>query len=224
MVGTDSTATAVRCIFYYIVTNHRVYSTLQQELDQATLHRPVVRDSESRNLPYLQACIQEGLRVWPPVASLIYKVTPPQGDTYNGQYIPGGTNIAYSAWALHRSKSMYGADADLFRPERWLEAQGERLQAMNRSVELVFGAGKYGCLGKTIAFLELNKVFVEVFSLSHPSSVTSLPSLDISALRILCGRPTEGVHKQVQWVLHAVRYERNCRPKEGWQTQLRIID
>ncbi|KAH7346262.1 cytochrome P450 [Rhexocercosporidium sp. MPI-PUGE-AT-0058] len=163
MVGTDSTATEVRCIFYYIVTNHRVYSRLQKELDEANLHRPVIRDSESRNLRYLQACVQEGLRVWPPVASLIYKATPPEGDTQNGQFIPGGTNIAYSAWAVHRSKAMYGADADMFRPERWLEAEGEKLQAMNRSAELVFGTGKYGCLGKTIAFLELNKVFAEMF-------------------------------------------------------------
>jgi cytochrome P450 len=57
---------------------------------------------------------------------------------------------------------MYGADADIFRPERWLEASGEKLEAMKRSSELVFGYGKYGCLGKTIAFLELNKVIAEV--------------------------------------------------------------
>lgn len=58
---------------------------------------------------------------------------------------------------------MYGADADVFRPERWLEVEDEgRLESMRRSVELVFGYGKYGCLGKGIAFLELNKVFAEV--------------------------------------------------------------
>jgi cytochrome P450 len=162
MVGTDSTATAVRCILYYITTSPRVYSTLTQELLSATLTRPVLRDSEARALPYLQACILEGLRVWPPVASLIYKVAPPQGDTHNGLFIPGGTRISYSAWALHHSKQMYGADADIFRPERWLEASGEKLNAMERSVQLVFGTGKYGCLGKTIALLELNKVFAEV--------------------------------------------------------------
>ncbi|TVY82741.1 Cytochrome P450 monooxygenase mpaDE [Lachnellula suecica] len=163
MVGSDSTATAVRCIFYFIITNPRIYNALVRELDTAlpSLTRPVLRDSESRNLPYLQACIVEGLRVWPPVASLIYKITPPEGDTHDGMFIPGGTRIGYSAWALHHSKEMYGADADVYRPERWLEATGEKLKAMERSVELIFGTGKYGCLGKTIAFLELNKVFAE---------------------------------------------------------------
>lgn len=84
---------------------------------------------------------------------------------HNVKFIPGGTNIAYSAWAVHRSKAMYGADADIFRPERWLEAEGEELQATIRSVELVFGTGKYRCLGKTITFLEFNKVFAEAWSL-----------------------------------------------------------
>jgi cytochrome P450 len=171
MVGTDSTATAVRCIFYYIITNARIYTTLQLELDQAlrkkALSRPVLRDSESRILTYLQACIKEGLRIWPPVASLIYKTAPPEGDTLeDGRFIPGGTNVGYSAWGVHHSKSTYGADTEIYRPERWLEAKGEELQAMERSLELVFGTGKYGCLGKTIAFFELNKVFAEVGLLS----------------------------------------------------------
>lgn len=99
----------------------------------------------------------------PPVSNLLYKLTPPEGDTYNGQFIPGGTNIAQSTWSVLRSKTIYGPDADIFRPERWLEAEGEKLQAMKRTAELNFGSGKYGCLGKTIAFLELNKVFAEVF-------------------------------------------------------------
>ncbi|KAE8445141.1 hypothetical protein EG329_013743 [Mollisiaceae sp. DMI_Dod_QoI] len=163
VVGVDSTATAVRCIFYHIATNQRVYKTLQGELDTATLTRPVVRDSEARNLPYLQACIWEGLRHWPPIAALMLKVVPAEGDTYNGQFIPGGTQIGYSGWALHHNKTIYGEDADVFRPERWLAASGEKLQTMNRTVELVFGSGKYQCLGKTIALLELNKIFAEMF-------------------------------------------------------------
>jgi cytochrome P450 len=166
MVGTDSTATAVRCIFYYIITSPHVHTRLQAELDSALprLSRPVLTNAQAQTLPYLQACIAEGLRVWPPVASLIYKVVPPEGDTWDGKFIPGGTNIGYSAWALHHSRALYGEDADVFRPERWLEVETgcERWKEMQRSVELVFGYGKYGCLGKTIAAIELNKVFAEV--------------------------------------------------------------
>lgn len=185
MVGTDSTATAVRCIFYYIITSPRIHARLISELDSALaageLTRPILRDAESKSLPYLQACITEGLRIWPPVASLIYKKSPPGGDRLDdGRFIPGGTNVGYSAWAVHRDRRMYGADAHVYRPERWLEAKGEKREAMGRSVELVFGTGRYGCLGKGIAALELNKVFAEVcfffffFSLS-PLSLFRFP-------------------------------------------------
>jgi len=169
MVGTDSTATAVRCTFYYILTNPRVYNTLLAELTTAlpSLSRPIIKDAEARNLPYLQACITEGLRIWPPVSSLIYKTAPPEGDVLDdGRIIPGGTDVGYSAWAVHRDKRLYGSDADVYRPDRWIEAKEndpDQWERMNRSVELIFGTGKYGCLGKNIAALELNKVFAELF-------------------------------------------------------------
>jgi cytochrome P450 len=119
MVGTDSTPTAVRCIFYYIVTNPRVYASLQRELDEAlangALHRPILRDAEARKLPYLQACITKGLRIWPPVAELAYKKVSPEGETLeDGRFIPAGTNVGISTLAIHHSKTMYGPDTDLY--------------------------------------------------------------------------------------------------------------
>jgi hypothetical protein len=37
---------------------------------------------------------------------------------------------------------MYGLDADIYRPERWPEAKGKKLQAMDRDMELVIGGGQ----------------------------------------------------------------------------------
>ena len=50
----------------------------------------------------------------------------------------------------------------LFRPERWLEANGEQSHQMERSLRLAWGHGKYSCLGKNIALMNLNKAFFEV--------------------------------------------------------------
>ena len=57
---------------------------------------------------------------------------------------------------------IFGDDADCFRPERWLEAEPERLKEMENIVDLVFGSGRWLCLGKTMVLMELRKVFVEV--------------------------------------------------------------
>lgn len=73
-------------------------------------------------------------------------------------YVP----YRYSAWAIHRSPIVFGPDANVFRPERWLDVPERQLQKMERNSELIFGFGRFKCLGKNVAFMELNKVIVEV--------------------------------------------------------------
>jgi hypothetical protein len=90
------------------------------------------------------------------------KEVPSPGDTIHGRFLPAGTRIAPSNWALMRKMDVFGQDAELFRPERWLEVEGAQATNMRRHVELVFGYGRWACAGKSIAFLELNKIFVEV--------------------------------------------------------------
>ena len=167
MAGSDTTVTALRSIVLFIISSPTVYKKVQAEADEAArkflLTGHFVRDSEARDLRYLEACIKEGLRVFPPTVSLMQKLAPEQGDVFNGMRIPGGTKIGYCAWGLHRSKDVFGEDADTFRPERWLHVTGDRLLEMNRVLDLVFGSGKYACLGKPIVFLELRKIITTVF-------------------------------------------------------------
>ncbi|KAK1654392.1 cytochrome P450 [Colletotrichum phormii] len=173
IAGSDTTATAIRATLLYIITNPRVHNKLVAEIlsattadayttETATRNRLIITDAEARNLPYLQAVIKEGLRVFPPVAGLMAKQVPPEGDTWNGAFIPGGTRIGWSAWAMFRRQDVFGDDADEFRPERWLAGEGKRLREMEATIELVFSYGRYQCLGRPVALMELNKVFFEL--------------------------------------------------------------
>jgi cytochrome P450 len=151
----------------FIITNPRVYNRLQSEIDdfvkRSNLPKNyIIPSSDAETLPYLQAVIKEGLRIWPPATGLLPKKTPPEGDTLNGIFIPGGTDIGYCAWGIHRNKDVFGADSDIFRPERWLEAKGKELANMEKTVGLVFGYGRYQCLGQNVAWIELNKIFFEL--------------------------------------------------------------
>lgn len=147
----------------FVMTNPRVVNALRSEI--ASHHIPrdrVVSNAEALDMPYLQAVIKEGLRMFPPITGLMSKQVPPKGDTFKGVWLPGGTKIGNCTWGLLRRKDVWGEDSDVFRPERWLEASEEKVKEMEGVVDLVFGFGKYQCLGRNIAFLELNKVFVEV--------------------------------------------------------------
>jgi len=162
IVGSDTTVSALRTITMYIITHPKVYAKLQAELDSANLSYPITTDNEAKELPYLQACIKEGMRVFPPVTGLNVKRVPKGGDFIHDKMIPGGTEIAYSAWDFYKDPNIFGPDSEIFRPERWLEASDEKLQAMQRTIDLIFGYGKYSCLGKPIALLELGKALAEV--------------------------------------------------------------
>ncbi|RDW87449.1 hypothetical protein BP5796_03143 [Coleophoma crateriformis] len=170
LAGGDTSATAIRATMLHLMTNRRSYEALRDEIDTAVragkISSPVIKDVEGQALPYLQAVIKEGMRIWPPVTGLLSKKAPPEGDTVEilgkTYFIPGNTNVGYCAWGVMHSTDVFGEDADVFRPERWLEPESEKLSRMHKTVELAWGHGKYQCLGKNVAMIELNKVFVEL--------------------------------------------------------------
>jgi cytochrome P450 len=62
-----------------------------------------------------------------------------------------------------KDKEVFGADADVFAPERWLTADPDRLKTMEAVQGLVFAGGtRWECLGKRLAYIELNKAIFEV--------------------------------------------------------------
>ena len=145
------------------MNNPDVRRKLLAEIDSAIdsgVSSPIT-DADARKLPYLQACIKENIRIWPPFTGGNPKLVPPQGDTINGVFIPGGTNIHIGIWAMMRNE-VFGAHPEVFRPERWLEADQGKVKKMQALLDLVFGHGKTSCMGKSIAMIELNKVFFEV--------------------------------------------------------------
>ncbi|KAJ5910833.1 Cytochrome P450 [Penicillium subrubescens] len=167
VAGSDTTATSIRATFLHIISSPHIYSTLRNEIDNAGPLSSPITDAEAKRLPYLQAVIEEGLRYWPPIGLLASKIVPKGGATINGFFLPEDSSIGVSTMGIQRSKAIFGADADEFRPERWLsfgegEAEKAREKRMRSTVDLVFASGKYTCPGRPVAMMELNKIFVEV--------------------------------------------------------------
>jgi hypothetical protein len=61
-----------------------------------------------------------------------------------------------------RGKSVFGDDAEMFRPDRFLEVDAVTRGKMRSTVDLVFGCGRWQCMGRPISMMQLYKVFVEV--------------------------------------------------------------
>ncbi|RFU78439.1 cytochrome p450 [Trichoderma arundinaceum] len=171
VAGSDTTSSGIRCALLHIMTNPRVYAKLQKEIAEAVRDGKAPEDglithSQAKQLPYLQATIREALRVWPPVANIFPRDIPPEGDTVrvDGKdvFLPGGACIGCSVVAMQHSTEVFGSDAKAFRPERWFEEDKDKLALMLRTSEMIFGYGKYQCLGKAVAQIELGKFVFEV--------------------------------------------------------------
>ncbi len=152
-----------------LLTTPHAYRKLQAEVDGYYADKPddhIISYPDTKSLPYLQATIREGLRLWPPSSGLLSKEVPKGGDTLHGYYLPEGTEIGQCMAGIGKQREVWGEDADVFRPERWSEAKGEVLERMQLASDIVFSSGKYLCLGKSIAWMETSKFFAEV-CLSH---------------------------------------------------------
>ncbi|KAL3473901.1 cytochrome P450 [Aspergillus californicus] len=178
--GSDTSSMAIGATMLLAMTNPRVYYRLQSEIDHAVRERAindrVIKDSEASQLPYLQAVIKEGLRLYPPVTGKLPKRSPVGGDDINGVHIPGGVEISMNVYTMLRSGQTFGPDGNDFRPERWLDETMDpvRRKRMEYVLDLIWGGGKYKCLGQKMALIQLPKIVFELmrnfeWSLIDPS-------------------------------------------------------
>jgi cytochrome P450 len=150
--------------FLHLMTTPHAYHKLHHECHSASIPSDsIISHSRALSLPYLQAVVREGLRIYPAATGLTPKLAPPEGDILeDGTHIPPGTQVGVASWLIYHNTAVYGADADVFRPERWIESGEAQVVEMKRSLELLFGHGRFKCLGQNVAMMELPKVIFEL--------------------------------------------------------------
>ncbi|KAM0395346.1 hypothetical protein ACHAQC_005195 [Fusarium culmorum] len=164
LAGADTTAITIRAIFWYALHNPKVYKKLEEAILAADL-ADVVSFSSAQALPYLEACAQEAMRMHPGVCMLLERYVPETGLSLpDGSVVPAGTAVGINPYVSNRNKSIWGEDADTYRPERWLRNEDEtetafkeRLRVYN-AADLTFGGGSRVCIGRNVAQLELYKI------------------------------------------------------------------
>jgi cytochrome P450 len=93
IAGSETTATLLSGLTYYLAQDHRVWSKLAAEIRSQFHTEEELTFKATTNLPYLNAVLEEGLRLYPPVPLRLPRVTGPQGHMIDGYKIPPGVSI-----------------------------------------------------------------------------------------------------------------------------------
>ncbi|KAK3984088.1 putative cytochrome P450 E-class, group I [Cladorrhinum sp. PSN332] len=201
VASSDGTSTAIRSILLHLVSATYAYNKLKSEIAEAikkgTVSDPAT-NSEARQLLYLQAVLYEGIRIVPGIVTGFPKCVPPKGDTICEIRVPGGTEIFQNHRAVMLDRRVFGHDVHTFRPERWIECSSEQKILMTRHVDSLFGFGRWQCLGRTLAWVEINKLFVELlrnfnFQIANPSKPWRLKAYTTTSIDGFLVRVSDGV-------------------------------
>lgn len=162
--GGDTTTTAMSSLFFYLSRNSHVYDRLAAEIRQTFANDSEIRGGASlASCRYLRACIDEALRICPPVSGTLWRELYPeeQGKPFivDGHVIPARTQVGVNIYALHHNEE-YFSDSFAFRPERWLVEDESTLSRMHSAFG-PFSLGPRGCAGKAMAYLEASLVIAK---------------------------------------------------------------
>jgi cytochrome P450 len=146
--GSDTTAIAMNNAMYLLLKNPTCLAKLRAELDAVIEPSEVVVPYDKvRHLPYLRACLDEALRMFPPSTFGLPRRTPPEGAPILGDFIPGETSVSISAYVAHRDPKVF-PEPEKYIPERWLGDDAKDLQA----AFITFSTGARGCIGRNISY------------------------------------------------------------------------
>lgn len=93
VAGSETTATTLSAINYYLIRTPRVRKLLQNEIRTTFKTYEEIDATSTAPLKYLDAVIWEGMRIYPPVPLALPRIVPEGGDTVAGEWLPGGVRF-----------------------------------------------------------------------------------------------------------------------------------
>ncbi|KAK3374586.1 cytochrome P450 [Podospora didyma] len=126
--------------------------------------------------PFLNAVLNECLRLYPPGAINMPRTVPPGGALVDRRYVPAGSVVGIAQFAAYRSPRHW-VDPLTFAPERWLAASASSSSSSSvvsppyrdyyaddrRDVFKPFSYGPRNCVGQSLALAECRLIVARLF-------------------------------------------------------------
>lgn len=174
--GSETTATVLSGIIFQLLLNPDVHAHLTAKVRSAFATEEDINMTSTAlgSLPYLDAVLQEGLRMYHPAPLFSGRIAPPGGDTIAGVYLPAGTRVSCPIGVAATSGYNF-VEPKQFAPERWLKVDGQmpaKFEKDNKgNVFQPFSYGPRNCIGLNLAQAEMHLILAKIlwhFDLSRP--------------------------------------------------------
>lgn len=154
VAGSETTANLLSGLIARLIWNPDKYKKLCDEIRGSYQNESEINYESLSKLTYLNACLEEGLRIHPPVPTGLLRTVPKGGDTIDGDWVPGGTSVAVSSWAASHNPKNF-RDCDSFIPERWI---GKEYDSDYKKAAQPFSLGPRGCIGRHLSYMEMRLI------------------------------------------------------------------
>ena len=170
LAGSDTQGTTLAATLFYCLHYPRTLDILQHEIRTTFADVEDIRISKQlSSCHYLRACIEESLRLSPPIGGLLLREILPGGLIVDGERLPAGVNVGVPHYAIHHNEKYYPQPFS-FRPERWILSGAsaselgvsEAVMALAQSAFCAFGVGKTNCIGKALAYSEMSIILARI--------------------------------------------------------------
>lgn len=157
LAGSDTTAAVLAATFFYLSRYPECYEKLVTEVRGSFQSADEIRGgARLTQLSYLRACIDETMRMSPPVGGALGREVLPGGCVIDGTFVAGGCDVGVALYCTHHDEAVFH-DSFTYTPERWIESHSTSAQiVLQRRAFNPFSLGSRKCIAQTMAYTELS--------------------------------------------------------------------
>lgn len=162
--GSESVTTVLSGTLNYLLRNPDDLSAVTNEIRTACSSRDKISGTKLRQLPILNATLNEGMRLCPTIPDAMRRNVPQRGSNVAGEALPGGTVVSVPPWATYRAKRNF-VEPEHFMPARWLPNDANSSSSSMRDHKSAFNPfslGPHNCPGQNLAWLELRLILAKL--------------------------------------------------------------
>ncbi|KAJ5420683.1 cytochrome P450 [Penicillium sp. CMV-2018d] len=178
VAGFDPMTNLISSALYYLLADTDKYSHARKEIRDEFSEYGDITGERLQTMKYLQAVIDESLRIHTNAAFGLPRVSP--GYEVDGHYVPPGVTVQTCFFATTHSER-YFKDARSFHPERWLPSShplyNARYESDDRRAFTPFSQGPRGCPGLQAGYLQ-GRIILAKLLWSFDMELTNKDSID----------------------------------------------